>query len=129
MIKEYIIIILIISVIVGGHFLQQNHLNTTSVELIDDIDEIIEEIETNGEITPFAKEKIEVLVQDWEEVSKIWSIMVLHSELDQIELSLAAAKIAIENDIIHESLTSLSSLSFLLEHIQTKESLQLKNIL
>ena len=64
----------------------------------------------------------------WEDLEKGWSIIVVHNELDLIQLSLTGMKSYISEGKYSESIEELEKSTFLLEHIQDKEKLDLKNV-
>ena len=124
MAREILIIIVILVIIFSANFIVINHLRNTTESLVAKI----EEINLNIDNKQKAGEIMEELTKQWEETNKTWAIIVTHQELDQIEISLLTAKIAIENDDIDDALIELGKLDFLLEHINERESFKLKNI-
>lgn len=125
MVKEISIIIVILVIIFSANFIVLKHLEDTSDVLIQKIAEINYNIKENIDV---AKELINELEEKWEETNRTWSTIVIHQELDQIELSLLTAKAAVENGLVDDALIEVNKLNFLLEHISEKESFKLKNI-
>lgn len=124
MVREISIIISILVIIFVADCIVINHLkNTTEV-----LSAKIEEVNVNIDNKEKANGLIEELSEQWEKTNKTWSIIVTHQELDQIETSLLAAKIAIENEEKNEALTELGKFNFLLDHINETQSFKLKNI-
>lgn len=123
-----IMIICIIMVIVGANF-SLDYLSNTGKTLIDDLNELKIEIEKakNSEENN-AKELADNIYAQWEDLEKGWSIIVVHNELDLIQLSLTGMKSYISEGKYSESIEELEKSIFLLEHIQDKEKLDLKNV-
>lgn len=123
-----IIIICIIIVIVGANF-SLDYLSNTGKALIDELNELKIEIEKakNSEENN-AKELADNIYAKWEDLEKGWSIIVVHNELDLIQLSLTGMKSYISEGKYSESIEELEKSTFLLEHIQDKEKLDLKNV-
>ena len=55
-------------------------------------------------------------------------MLVIHEELDNIEISLLELKASIENQNIEDSLKEIEKSMFLIGHIKEKENFQIKNI-
>ena len=125
MFKEIVIIITILIIIFSTHFITINYLKETTDKLIIKIDEINNFIKDDIEL---AKQNTDDLENEWQNIYKVLSVIVMHQELDQIELSIISAKIAINNEDIDEALIELGKLKFLLEHINDRESFKLKNV-
>lgn len=130
MMKEILIIIISILLVIVGSNISQGYLNKTSDELIQNIDILREEIKKaqNSEDN-ISKELSEDIYNKWQEIEKNWSIIVIHNELDLIELALVSMKTCIEEKEYSEAIKELEKSSYLLEHIKDNEKLELKNIL
>lgn len=128
--KEILIIIISILIVIVGASISQGYLNKTSDELIQNIDILREEIKKaqNSEENT-SKELAKDLYSKWEKVEKNWSIIVIHNELDLIELALVSMKTYIEENEYNEAIKELEKSNYLIEHIKDNEKLELKNIL
>ena len=128
--REIFISILIIITIITFGIVVQNHLEKTSGELINDLQELKQElIQTKENKNMYkAKEKLEKTINHWENNKKIWSTIIMHEELDNIEVSLLALKANVENEKLEEALVELEKSIFWIGHIMEKEDLKLKNI-
>lgn len=128
--KEAIIIILVIIIVVIMGNITQNYLKKTSNEILTNLTSLktkIKEIKENNSTDSINKE-IEKIIARWEEVNKNWSKVIVHEELDNIELSLLELKACIETTEFKDSLKEIDKLTFLIGHIAEKESFQIKNI-
>lgn len=128
--KEILIIVISILLVVVGSNISQGYLNRTGDELIEDIDILREEIKKaqNSEKND-SEELAKDLYSKWEKVEKNWSIIVMHNELDLIELALVSMKTCIEENEYNEAIKELEKSNYLIEHIKDNEKLELKNIL
>lgn len=128
--KEILIIVICILLVVVGSNISQGYLNQTGDELIEDIEILREEIKKaqNSEENT-SKELAKDLYSKWEKVEKNWSIIVIHNELDLIELALVSMKTCIEENEYNEAIKELEKSNYLIEHIKDNEKLELKNIL
>ncbi len=128
--KEILIIVISILIVIVGANISQSYLNKTSDELIQNIETLREEIkkaqisENNN-----SKELVEDIYDKWKGIEKNWSIIVIHNELDLIELALVSMKTCIEENEYSEAIKELEKSSYLIEHIKDNEKLELKNIL
>lgn len=128
--KEILIIIISILLVIIGSNVSQGYLSKTGNELIQDIEILKEEIKKaqNSEEN-ISKELAEEIYSKWEKIEKNWSIIVIHNELDLIELALVSMKTDIEENEYSEAIKELEKSNYLIEHIKDNEKLELKNIL
>ena len=130
MFKETLIIITIVFIIIIGNIGIQNYISKTSDELVfqlEDLKDKLENIDKTDNIEELERLSVKIY-ENWEEVNKKWSILVVHSELDLIELALMGVKSTIEANELQDTLQEIEKSIFLVEHIKEKENLRLKNI-
>ncbi len=128
--KEIIIIVVSLLIVIIGSNISQAYLNTAGNELIEKLEELKVEIEKaqNSEENN-SKDLANTIYEKWEKVEEKWSIIITHNELDLIQVALIGMKTYIEEDKYEDAMEELEKSSFLLEHIQQKEKLALKNVL
>lgn len=127
--KEIMIIVISLLLVIMGSNISQAYLAQTGDELIKDIEELKVEIEKAQNTNEnSSKELADTIYEKWQKIEKGWSIIIIHDELDKIELSLIAMKTCIEEQEYSKSIEEVEKASFLLEHIQDKEKLDFKNI-
>ena len=127
--KEIMIILISLLLVIMGSNISQAYLAQTGDELIKDIEELKVEIEKAQNTNEnSSKELADTIYEKWQKIEKGWSIIIIHDELDKIELSLIAMKTCIEEQEYSKSIEEVEKASFLLEHIQDKEKLDFKNI-
>lgn len=133
--REVIIILIILISIISISNLTQKHLKDTGLELTSKLLELKTELnklilkkEEETISSTKAKEISQQIYEKWEQLNKTWSIIVMHMELDQIELSILGVKASVEIGDLEEGREELEKSIFLIEHIKEKESFKLKNI-
>lgn len=127
--KEIIIIIVCIVTVIIGANISLSYLSKTGNDLIANLDELKVEIEKaqNGQENK-SRELANDIYNKWQSLEGKWSIIVVHNELDLIQLSLIGMKTYIDENKYSDSMEELEKSSFLLEHIKDKEKLDLKNV-
>lgn len=128
--KEVVIIIVVVLMVGITSVLIQNYLGQTSNEIIDYLETLKGQIK-QAQVTNQKEEAMKTAqkaLEKWEEVNKNWSMVVVHEELDNIELSLLEVKSALETDSYDDSLEEIDKSIFLVGHIKEKEAFKIKNI-
>lgn len=128
--KQISIIIVVLILIFVGSYISQGYIKTTSNQLVSKINELQEELQKSIE-TNDNKKSVELagdIMNEWDEIEKKWSIVVLHNELDNIELALIGMKSHIETEQYADGMEELEKSKFLLEHLTQREKFSLKNI-
>lgn len=130
--KETIIIIIILILIFLGDYLIAKYLDNTSTSLVSKLDSLENNIikleESNSEGREKITKEIEDVKEEWNTIEEIWAIIVLHQEIDNIEISLLKLESEIKYGELYEALEELSTAKFLVHHIEEKEKFNFKNI-
>ena len=126
--KEFIIIIIILTIIIGGQIYTESFLNTTSDILVSKLEKLKNDIEDRNITKENIESKSDEIYAKWEEINEKWSVIVLHDEIDLIETSLIKMKSKIKAGYVDESMEDLDTSIFLVKHIKEKEKTNLKNI-
>jgi len=128
--KDAIIIISIIALIFGGDFLITRHLEKTTNELVKDLENLKEKtvIAKESENREEIKKSMNEVEQQWKKISKIWSTVIMHQEIDNIQQALVRAKTDIGEGNIEDAIPEIETAIFFAEHINEREQLKLKNI-
>lgn len=126
--KQIIIMIIILIIIFSASLYIQNFLKDTSMPLVSKLEEIKNEVQNGNIEDKEVKEKSEEVYKEWEDISEKWAIVVLHDEMDLIEMSLIKMQANVEMGNAVDSIQELETSIFLLEHIEEKEKTSLKNI-
>ena len=123
--KELIISIIIIIVIVGLDILISNFVDgkmNYTLQMLEDMKGILEEEDYTK-----AREKFEEINEYWYESEKVFSFYIEHDELEKVASDLASLDVYIklEDD---EALEKVSTMAFIIKHIEAKDDLRLKNV-
>jgi predicted PurR-regulated permease PerM len=124
--KPLIIIVFFVILIVGGGMLTLHALNSESQRLDASLSSLEEDIRNQN--WDSALEKLDEFHSKWDKISSLWSMLVDHYEIDNIELLLSQLASFVKNKNKNDALSCVSSLKTLIKHIPDKESLSLKNI-
>ena len=126
--REILIISIILIIIFLGAYYTQKFLNSTSDELVRQLENLKTEIEVKNTKESELKLIINQIYSNWKNVKEKWSIIVLHNEIDLIETSIIQMKAKIEVGNLGDSMENLDTAIFLLKHIKEKEKTNIKNI-
>ena len=128
--KDVIIIITILIIVMGGALLIQNFLNNGTDKLVSKLEVLKEDIEQKNVTVSQdgLNKKTDEIYTQWEEINPKWSTVVLHDEIDLIDMALIRMKAKIKTENIKESMEDIDTSIFLLKHIKEKEKTSLKNI-
>lgn len=128
--KEIIGIIIIVITVTVTSTVLQSYLEKTTDEILSKLNSLKEDLihaQIEGDNIKI-KEDSKEIAQKWEEISRIWSMIVMHQELDNIKLSILEVNGAIEVGNIDDALEEIDKTIFLSGHIKEKEAFKLKNI-
>lgn len=124
--KPLIIIIGLTLLLVIGGCLTLYALNSESQRLSDSLTALEKDIEIQN--WEDALKKLEEFHSKWDKVSSLWSMLIDHYEIDNIELILSQLISYVKSQDKNEALSQMSSLKTLIKHIPAKESFNLQNV-
>jgi len=139
--KDIIIIITVVMVIFGGGIYTKTYLQTSGDKIIEELRELEGEIERiREESNAFENYDMELekkrlkdmsnrIYDEWKEMMERWSVIVLHTEIDMIGVSLISMKSNIRTGNYDRALEEIARSIFLIEDIVEKERVALRNIL
>lgn len=122
----FIILIITAAILVSG-ILTLQMLNSESERLHESLCTVEDYIDSQN--WEKAEKALEKFHKKWDEVSRIWAMLIDHYEIDNIELELSQLSSTISSKDKSLSLSKLSALKTLVKHIPEKESFILENIL
>ena len=126
--KELIICILIISIIVIANVITQNYTKQCVASMNENL-EVLKEASSSEDVD---KEKISNRLQkiedNWNEFQQKLAYYIEHDELEKVETQIYAMKGFSEIEKYDEVVPELEKCMFILEHIQDKTKLNVKNI-
>ena len=126
--KELIICILIISIIVIANVITQNYTKQCVASMNENL-EVLKEASLSEDVD---KEKISNRLQkiedNWNEFQQKLAYYIEHDELEKVETQIYAMKGFRKIEKYDEVVPELEKCMFILEHIQDKTKLNVKNI-
>lgn len=120
------LLVIFIGVISLG-FWSNHSLQTSTDELLRDVEHIVMELEKDH--WKKAYDKTVTLENNWNKKANWWAILLNHQEIDNIEFSLAKVKEYIAHKNMALSRAQLSELRLMIRHIPENETINIKNIL
>jgi hypothetical protein len=126
-VKVFSFLVILLAVIVGAGIYSFKALSSTSQKLESHVANI-EDCALNGSWNK-AKENLSYFKDDWAKTEKIWTILLDHAEMDNIDASLSKVTMFIETRDKPLTLGEIANLKQFVKHIPQKESFNLKNIL
>lgn len=125
--KEYIIIICIIVVVIGGNLFAQKYTEKSVEMMSDKIEEMIPDI-IEGNNDDLIKQKYEKISQIWESRFTVLAYYIEHDELEKVKTELVTLQANLEVREYEKGLEELEKCKYILEHIEEKENFALMNV-
>ena len=106
------------------------HLSNTTSEFVNKLEELKEKsVEAKeSDDRKEVKNTMEKVEDKWKKLSKIWSTVIVHQEIDNIEQAIIRAKSYINDGKLEDAIPEIETAIFFAEHINEREKLKLKNI-
>ena len=126
MYKEFIIIIVVISLIIGLDIITNNYTKQ-SLEIMTNELNILREyiLKENKEE---AESQMKKVMEKWEERYKTLAFYIEHDELEKVETELTGLSADINVEEYKHCIAELDITIFILEHIQQKEEFHFRSI-
>ena len=126
MYKEFIIIIVVISLIIGLDIITNNYTKQ-SLEIMTNELNILREYILK-ESKEAAETQMKKVMEKWEERYKALAFYIEHDELEKVETELTGLSADISVEEYKHCIAELDTTIFILEHIQEKEEFHLRSI-
>ena len=123
--KEYFIILIILGFVFYINYLTDKDLNEQIAWIRNGIMNIEEKIEKNKKQE--AENDFDSLHSKWEDITEHLELFVDHSELEKISNDIVKIDANLKSSDDEEILENIYDLKFMLEHIEDKNKLKLKN--
>ena len=120
-----LMVILTILIIASGVFAQKLLYND-SVKLGQAIDGVMKDTKTQN--WDQAESKLSQLSSSWEGVKHLWSALIDHQEIDNIDVTLSRLQKLVETRDISSSMSEAAALKKFIDHIPDKESISMDNV-
>ena len=124
--KEYLIIVVILVVVFVTDYLTNKRLVESVGWMKDGITSIENKISEQKEWE--AQEEFYELEEKWKQETEKLSLFVEHDELEKVSTNIVIIESNFETDETDKVLENIAELRFLLEHIEEKNQLKLKNV-
>ena len=124
--KEYLIIIVILVIVFLTNYITSKNLGEAVKWMSDGITSIENKISENKESE--AQQEFYELEEKWKKEAETLSLFVEHNELEKVSTNIVIIESNFETDETDKVLENLAEVRFLLEHIEEKNQLKLKNI-
>ena len=126
--KEMIICIVVIAFIVIGNMITQNHTKQCVQQLNQELSNLRSEIIVSEKKHEELKDKSKEIRELWNDMQETLSFYVEHDELEKVETQLALLIGEMETKLYDDAIPEIEKCQFILEHIEDKTSLTIKNI-
>lgn len=126
--KELVICIVVISFVIIGNILTQNYTKKCVEDMevqLSQFKEVVLQKEKNKEEIMQKMEKIKI---KWDGMQEKLAYYIEHDELEKVEAEIALMEGQAESELYDEICPELEKCIFILEHIEDKTALNVKNI-
>lgn len=124
--KPFIIILVSLVFIIGMGYWTLSQVIHSSAILLSLAEELEDKLGQN--LWKDAEKTLEEIKFTWNNTKTVWTILLNHGEIDNIDISVAKLEQYINAKEPGLSLAEMASLKFLFQHIQDKERPTLENI-
>ena len=129
--KEIIICTIVILIVVMGNIITQNYTKKCVSSLNEQLSEIKESITIENK-SDEEKTKLVTKSNDikkaWDEMQELLCFYVEHDELEKVETQLFLLEGEMETELYADAIPEIEKCIFILEHIEDKTALTIKNI-
>ena len=128
--KELIICIIIVFLIIIGNIITQNYTKECVAQMNEKLD-ILKEASLNAELETENSEvskQVREIENKWNEYQEKLAYYIEHDELEKVESQIFTMKGFSEIEKYDEIIPELEKCVFILEHIQDKTKINIKNI-
>lgn len=128
MLKEFVICVIIVTLIFVGNIITQNYTNSSIDITSENLNKLREEIIKEQVNLEISNQKIKEISSDWNNRHKNLAYYIEHDELEKVETDLSALKGYIEVEEYKEATAELDRTIYILQHIKNKNIFNLENI-
>jgi hypothetical protein len=125
--KQMLLALFFLILIIAGSLMTIYYINHQSDALQNQLVEL--ERQVDRENWDIANSRYNDFKENWDKVDHIWSMLIDHYEIDNINMNLGELEAFIKTMNKEDALAKISSLQWLVKHIPEKEFPTLKNIL
>ena len=125
--KELIICLFIMGIIIISNIITQNYTKECVTQMNNSLTEL-KKASINEQNNDVVTQKLEVIQNQWDSYQKKLAYYIEHDELEKVETQIFSMKGFSEIGKYDEIVPELEECIFILEHIQDKTKLNVKNI-
>lgn len=125
--KEYVMMILILIIVISGHYLTQKKSSDVFQSIEKDLNELktmVEEEETQDNLNA----RIKKIEDKWNDEYEILAYYTEHDELEKIGVQLSIINSTIKTKTNNDTFMEIDRCIFLIEHLEDKEDLKIVNM-
>lgn len=126
--KELIICLLVITIVIVGNLLTQNYTKQSAKEMNEKLFELRAELTKENKSKDKITERVNKVKEKWDEKQELLAFYIEHDELEKVETQLFLLSGEIEANIYDDAIPEIEKCIFILEHIEDKTALNVKNI-
>lgn len=129
--KETIICILVIIIVAIGNFVTQNYTEKCVSIINDDLIELenkMKKEDKDQKDMEDIKEKVVETKETWTQMQEKLAFYIEHDELEKVETQLFLLKGQADTKLYSNAVAEIEKCIFILEHIEDKNALSIKNI-
>ncbi len=123
--REYLIILIILIIVFCLEYFTSKNLKEAVGWMKEEIVKIEEQVNENQEE---AQKQFYELEKNWKDKSDQLALFVEHNELEKVSNDIVIIQSSFETDETDKVLENIADLKFMLDHIEEKNQLKLKNI-
>ena len=128
MYKETVICIITIILIIILNFITENYTKESVSELTYELSNLKEIISEDNMKDEQIQSKINDIYDKWNKRYDILAYYLEHDELEKVENNLTSLRSAVETEAYSEAISEVDEATFIMKHIERKNSFDLKNI-
>lgn len=125
--KKLVWAVIVLILFVAGSFAVEFKLKQSVDSMLLDIQTLTENLK--NEQWDNVDTGFEDMVNTWEEKGKAWSVIVDHSEIDELTIALYKSKTYANYREKEEALAELKQFEFMVDHVPKIHKIELRNIL
>lgn len=120
------LLVMAIAVMIGAGICMNSYLRKSSEEIDYGISQIESDIKNND--WQSAELKLSEINQSWNKTKNAWSMLIDHTEIDNIDNALTKVESYIQSKNNALLMSEIASLKLFIEHIPKREEFAMKNI-
>ena len=126
--KEIIISFVVIVLVIVGNFITQNYTKQCTEKMNEYLAELETEITKQDKDEKKIENKANIIKDDWDNMQEKLSYYIEHDELEKVETQLFLLAGEAKSKLYQDAVPEIEKCIFILEHIEDKTALNIKNI-